>query len=103
MSEGQSLLECMLQEASNVQRVELSHDEIKALMAKTPEVEVDFEKYERVTVKEFFNLALQEIESKKVPIIKENKKDFEAKRSMVFGAPPDSTVKVDFDENNVRM
>ncbi len=103
MSEGQSLLECMLQEASNVQRVELSHDEIKALMAKTPEVEVDFEKYERVTVKEFFNLALQEIESKKVPIIKENKKDFEVKRSMVFGAPPDSTVKVDFDENNVRM
>ena len=103
MSEQQSLLECMLQEASNIQRVELSHDEIKALLAKTPEVEIDLEKYEKLTLKEFFNLALREIESKKVPVVQESKNDFEAKRNMVFGAPPDSTVKVDFDENNVRM
>ena len=50
MSEQQSLLECMLQEASNIQRVELSHDEIKALLAKTPEVEIDLEKYEKLTL-----------------------------------------------------
>ncbi|NDO45587.1 FapA family protein [Clostridium sp. MD294] len=103
MSERQSLLECMLQEASDIQRVELSHDEVKALLAKTPEFEFDLEKYGEITVKEFFSLILQEMESKKVPVVKETKNDFEAKRSMVFGALPDSTVKVDFDENNVKM
>lgn len=102
MSEQQSLLECMLQEASNVQRVELSHDEIKTLLAQTAAVEGDLaEKFQNMTLKEFFDFVLKDMENKKCPLIEESQNTFSTTKSKSFGAEPDSIIKIYFDENNV--
>ncbi len=102
MKEEQSLLECMLQEASNIQRVELSHDEIKTLLAKAAEVEGDLtEKFQKMTLKEFFDFTLKDMESKKFPIAEKNQNNFSTQKSKTFGAAPDAIIKIYFDENNV--
>lgn len=110
MNEQQSLLECILQENNNVQHNKLSHNEINNLFTGMPEQENDFEEYQEMTLQQFFYSAIQKTEqsykqeAEEILVLgKYNKRNYDTGRNMVFGAPPDSTVKVYFEKDDIRM
>lgn len=110
MDEQQSLLECILQENNNIQHNALSHNEIQNLFTGTPEQENNFEEYQGMTLQQFFYAAVQKTEQSYkqeaeeiLALGKYNTRNDNTGRNMVFGAPPDSTVKVYFEKDDIRM
>ncbi len=110
MSEQQSLLECILQENNDVQHNKLSHNEINYFFNGTAEQENDFVEYQEMTLQQFFYAAIQKTEqsykqeAEEILVLgKYNKRNYDTGRNMVFGAPPDSTVKVYFEKDDIRM